>query len=78
MSSRLPQGGETAEEYIAKQKPELQAILKKLRSLVKKSAPGLEEKIKWGMPWYVDGKENVCVLMAAGSWVDLGSTVEPS
>ncbi len=36
-----------------------------------KAAPQLSEQIKYGFPWYV-GKENVCVIMAAGTWVDLG------
>ena len=64
-------GGATVEEYIAKQTPDQQAVLRKLRTLVRKAAPKLSEQIKWGFPWYVD-KENVCVIMAAGTWVDLG------
>ncbi len=68
-SGRKPpaRGGATADEYIAKQKPDQQAILKELRSLVTKAAPQLSEQIKYGFPWYV-GKENVCVIMAAGTW----------
>ena len=64
-------GGATVDDYISRQNPELQPILKKLRQLVKKAAPQLDEQIKYGLPWYV-GKENVCLIMAAGSWVDLG------
>ncbi len=64
-------GGASAEEYIAKQKPDQQTILKKLRSIIMKAAPQLSEQIKYGFPWYVE-KENVCVIMAAGTWVDLG------
>jgi hypothetical protein len=65
-------GGATVDEYISKQSLEQQVILTRLRNLVKKAAPHLEEAMKWSMPWYVNGKENVCAIMAAGSWVDLG------
>jgi uncharacterized protein YdeI (YjbR/CyaY-like superfamily) len=36
--------------YIAKAQPFAQPILRKLRSLVHRGCPGVEETIKWGMP----------------------------
>ncbi|MEW6468962.1 MAG: YdeI/OmpD-associated family protein [Bacteroidota bacterium] len=36
--------------YIAKARPFAQPILKKLRALIHKGNPGVEETIKWGMP----------------------------
>jgi uncharacterized protein YdeI (YjbR/CyaY-like superfamily) len=39
--------------YIAKAQPFAQAILNHLRRLVHKGCPGVEEAIKWGMPFFV-------------------------
>ena len=72
MSTRnIPRGGTNVHEYIAKQKPELGEIARRLRSLVKKAAPELREEMKWGFPCYV-GTDNVCNIMVTGKWVDLG------
>lgn len=38
------------DEYIKKAQPFAQPIMKKLRMLVHKACPGVEETIKWGMP----------------------------
>ncbi len=67
----VPRGGDTVDEYMAKQKPKLGEIARRLRTLVKKAAPELMEEMKWGFPCYV-GMDNVCNIMVTGKWVDLG------
>ena len=42
-----------------------------VRKLIRANAPKLEERIMWGMPWYL-GKEKVLVVMATGKRVNLG------
>lgn len=43
---------ETVEEYIARQPPEAQPHLNKIRQAVLKSAPDTSESIAWSMPVY--------------------------
>ena len=42
----------TVDEYIASYPPEVRAILEKIRGIVRKAAPGAEEKISYGMPTF--------------------------
>ena len=42
------------DEYIFQFPPEVQEILKKLRKVIKESAPDAEEKISWQMPTYIE------------------------
>ncbi len=42
----------TVAEYIAQQPPKTRAVLKKLRALILKTAPGAEERISYRMPAY--------------------------
>jgi uncharacterized protein YdhG (YjbR/CyaY superfamily) len=42
----------TVDEYIASFPPEVRGILEKVRAVVRKAAPGAEEKISYGMPAY--------------------------
>jgi len=42
-----------------------------MRRLIRSAAPKLEERILWGMPWYL-GKEKVFVVMATGQRINLG------
>ena len=42
----------TVDEYIASFPPDVREILEKIRAVVKKAAPGAEEKISYGMPGY--------------------------
>jgi uncharacterized protein YdhG (YjbR/CyaY superfamily) len=44
---------DSIDEYISKFPPEIQDILKKLRSVIKESAPDAEEKISYQMPTFV-------------------------
>ena len=43
---------ENIDEYIKAASPEVRKILKKMRSIIRKSAPQAKEKIAWGMPTY--------------------------
>jgi uncharacterized protein YdhG (YjbR/CyaY superfamily) len=44
------------DEYILAQNPEIQSVLFKLRSVIRKNAPNATEKISWNMPtfWQVE------------------------
>ena len=59
--------------YIAKAQPFAKPILKKIRDLVHKAAPNIEETMKWSFPHF-DYKGNVCSMasfkqhMAFGFW----------
>ena len=44
---------ESIDEYILSFPPEIQEILKKLRSVIKEAAPEAEEKISYKMPTFV-------------------------
>ncbi len=43
----------TIDEYIAGFPPDVQAILQKVRTTIRKAAPGAEEAIKYRMPTFV-------------------------
>lgn len=47
------------DDYIKKAQPFAQAILTHLRELVHKACPDVEEKVKWGMPFF-DYKGPMC------------------
>lgn len=50
---------ETVDEYIDSFHSETQAILKKIRQLIKKSAPDAKELISYGMPFYEYGGKGI-------------------
>ena len=50
--------------YIAKAQPFAQPILMHLRALVHQHAPGLEETLKWGVPHFVLGGQNLAGMAA--------------
>lgn len=50
---------ETVDEYIDSFQPEMQAILKKIRRTIKKSAPQASELISYGMPFYEYGGKGI-------------------
>lgn len=52
MKSDLKASG-NIDEYIAGFPPEIQLILRKIRTVIGKAAPGAEEAIKYGMPTFV-------------------------
>ena len=45
----------TIDEYILQFSPYVQAILKKLKNVIKEAAPQAQEKISWKMPTFVLG-----------------------
>jgi uncharacterized protein YdhG (YjbR/CyaY superfamily) len=47
-----PKKFKTVDGYIASFPPEIGEILEKVRGVIKKAAPGAEEKISYGMPGY--------------------------
>ena len=50
----------TIDEYIAQYPPEIQQKLTQLRALIHAAAPGVKEKISYGMPGFsLDGKNLV-------------------
>lgn len=50
---------ETVDEYINSFHPETQAILNKIRHIIRKSAPQAEELISYGMPFYECGGKGI-------------------
>ena len=46
----------TIDEYISAQQAEIQPILQKVRSIIKKHAPKAIEKISWNMPTFWQGE----------------------
>lgn len=59
---------ETVEAYIASFPSEVQTILKKIRSVIKKSAPSANERISYGMPYYEygdKGRKGTLIYFAA-------------
>ncbi len=46
------QAPKTIDEYISQSPQDVQPILTKLRSVIKKAAPGATEKISYGMPGF--------------------------
>ncbi|PZQ21535.1 MAG: hypothetical protein DI569_11440 [Sphingopyxis macrogoltabida] len=69
--------------YIAARQPFAQPILKHLRQLVHKYAPGAEETLKWGMPHFVLNGHNLAGMAAFkehatfGFWRDEEVTRSP-
>lgn len=53
----------TIDEYVAGFKPEIQAILREIRSTVRKVAPAAQETISYGIPCFV--QDGVLVYFAA-------------
>lgn len=59
----MPQRDQRIDDYIKKAAPFAQPILTKLRALIHKGNPEVEETIKWGMP-YFDYKGPFCSFAA--------------
>jgi uncharacterized protein YdeI (YjbR/CyaY-like superfamily) len=56
----MPNYNEKVDAYIAKAQPFAQPILEHLRELIHKVCPAVEEKIKWGMPFFDYKGEMMC------------------
>ncbi len=69
--------------FFAKQPPALRPILDELRAMVGEAAPDATSQIKWGMPFYMIGKEIVCAVAGFKAHVNLilpgppGTFVDP-
>jgi hypothetical protein len=63
--------GDPIDGFFEKQPPHLRPILEELRILVAEVAPDATSSIKWGMPFYVIGRESVCALAGFKSHVNL-------
>jgi len=61
----------TADALVKEQSPGLRALMEKLRAFVKKQAPQLDERIKWGGICWV-GRGVVCYAHPLGDRVDFG------
>jgi len=49
-------------EYIEKQQSPQKEILKKIRDIFQKAIPGVEEKMRWGVPTFAGGKFYIVAL----------------
>jgi len=60
-----PPASKNIDEYIAGFPPDVQAALHAIRQAVQEAAPGVEEKISYGMPaFFVDGQG----VLSVGAW----------
>lgn len=55
---------EEVTKYIEKQKFPQKEICKRLRKIIFKTFPGIEEEMKWGVPSYGQGKYYIVALKA--------------
>jgi hypothetical protein len=60
------------DDYLSDQSPRNQAIIRALRRLVKRVAPGLNESVKWGNGCWVGHKGPVAYVYSATGYVQFG------
>jgi hypothetical protein len=58
--------------YLDAQAPLQQAVIRKVRALVKRSAPQLVESVKWGNGCWVDGRAPIAYVYCAPDHVQFG------
>jgi len=63
---------ETFDLYLADQPPNNKTIIKALRAFVKRTAPKLEESVKWGNGCWVNGKAPVAYVYSDKGFVQFG------
>src|SRR5262245_24454680 len=63
---------ESFDLYLADQPPKNKAIIKALRAFVKRTAPKLEESVKWGNGCWVNGKAPVAYVYSDKGFVQFG------
>jgi len=61
------------DEYIAKQPSPQKEICQTLRNIIFKTFPNIEEKMKWGVPTYCEGKYYIVALK---THVNVGFAIE--
>ncbi|MFC2034482.1 DUF1801 domain-containing protein [Chloroflexota bacterium] len=59
-------------EYIEKQKSPQKEICKKLQAIILRTFPGINERMKYGVPWYQDKY----YMVALRDYVNLGVSVK--
>lgn len=62
----------TFDDYLAAQSPENRKIIRELRAFVKRTAPRLEESVKWGNGCWLKGKVPVAYVYAERILVQFG------
>ena len=62
----------TFDLYLADQPPKNRAIIKALRAFVKRTAPRLEESVKWGNGCWLNGKVPVAYVYSDNGYVQFG------
>lgn len=63
--------GESVADWIGRQASPQREILGDLRDLIRETAPGLDEKVKWSAPWY-EGNGNVVYLACQKEYATFG------
>ena len=58
--------------YLVDQSPRNQTLIRALRRFVKRTAPKLEESVKWGNGCWVKGKDPVCYVYSDTGYVQFG------
>ncbi|KXP03764.1 DUF1801 domain-containing protein [Tsukamurella pseudospumae] len=55
-------------------------IGERLHAIIRESAPGLEPVVRWGLPFYVGGGEDICYIKPGKDYVafGFGETVNPA
>jgi len=62
----------TFAEYMLAQTPRNQAMIRAFRRLVKRTAPGLQETVKWGNGCWAKGKEPVAFVYSRAEYLEFG------
>jgi hypothetical protein len=60
------------DDYFAVQKPKNRSIIKVLRAFVKRTAPKLQESVKWGNGCWLTGKTPIAYVYSAPDHVQFG------
>ena len=60
------------DEYFVDQSPKNRSIIRRLRTFVKRAAPGLQESVKWGNGCWVLGNVPVAYVFSAPDYVQFG------
>ena len=60
------------DEYLAGQTPRNQAVIRALRTFVKRVTPQLQESVKWGNGCWLQGKAPVAYVYSAPDHVQFG------
>ncbi len=65
-------GGATVDGYIKRQPESYRPALRALCAIARKAVPSLEERIMWGQPVFVLGKEKIAYVSVISDHVNLG------